>query len=206
MHQKNFLASCDGNLSVRESDTSKVFITRSGIMKGLLKPEDIITVSLNGELIDSKAPNAKPSSELAMHLAIYKNQPLAKAVVHAHPPSAIAFSVVFPEEKWFPLDYISELRLALGEVPIVCYQRPGTKDMGMALVPFLCKAKVMILARHGVVAWGEDLQEAYRGIERLEHACDIYLKARALGHVKSLPDEEVEALKKMREEIGFKTL
>lgn len=208
LHQKNYIASCDGNISALMTEKPQgpqVLITRSGVMKSRLKPEDITSVNLQGELT-SKTSFGQPSSELKMHLEIYQNQPLAKAVIHAHPPAAIALSVACPELTAMPLDYISELRLALGGVPIVPYQRPGTAQMGEALRPYLSKAKVMILARHGVVSWGENLEEAYRGIERLEHACDIYLRARALGPVNQLPEDEIEVLKQMRKDIGFKTL
>lgn len=208
LHEKNYIASADGNISVKNillSNSNSYLVTRSGVMKGFLQGDDILEVDESGAVI---SPNTvgRPSSEISMHLQIYKNQPLAKAVIHAHPPSCIAFTVAFPDQTSFPMDYISELRLALGEVPVVPYQRPGTDDMGKALIPFLNHCKVLMLARHGLVSWGESLEEAYRGIERMEHACDIYMRARAFGEVSNLPENEIEALKNMRQQIGFKTL
>ena len=170
----------------------------------MLDRPDLLKV--NVAAIDSSGSPKKPSSETIMHTTIYKNQPLAKAVFHAHPPTAVAYSVAHPKDQFFPLNFISELILALGQVPIVAYQRPGTSKMGEALVPFLADSKVLILQFHGAVSWGESIDEAYMGIERLEHAAEIYLKAQMMGRVGELPESEIQALVELRKKIGFKTL
>lgn len=219
LDQKNLLSSFDGNISLRLTN-EHILITKSGCMKGLLSLEDFVVVDLNGQKVngfledqlnlDQRQKEALkvsiPSSETIMHVEIYKNQKNARSVFHAHPPTAIAFSVAHPKLKYFPLNYISELILALGEVPMVDYQRPGTPQMGEALRPFLNKAKVMILKYHGVVSWGEDIQEAYRGIERIEHAAEIYLKAVSFGGVNQIEQSEMDYLKELRKKIGFKNL
>ncbi len=219
LDQKNLLSAFDGNLSARISD-DHILITKSGCMKGLLGVEDFVVVDLNGQKVRGYLENkfllnkkqtelsslSEPSTETVMHLEIYKNQRLAKSVFHAHPPTAIAFSVAHPEVNTFPLNYISELILALGEVPIVPYQRPGTPEMGEALIKFLEQCKVMILQFHGVVSWGEDIEEAYRGVERIEHAAEIYLKAKMFGKVNQIGESEMNYLKELRKKIGFKNL
>lgn len=204
------MAAFDGNLSVRI--TSDLFlITRSGCMKGYLTNQDFVLINAKGEvqhqpdLLQSKS-DAVASSETIMHLSVYKYQTQAMAVFHAHPPTAVAYSVAHPKKAFFPMEYTSELILALGQVPIIGYQRPGTLEMGEALEPFLAEAKVMILQFHGAISWGEDIDEAYRGIERLEHAAEILLKAQMLGQVTNLPEAEIAALKKLRQKIGFKIL
>lgn len=188
-------------------------------MKGRLEPSDFVLINTEGQKLDRpdllKVPAstndlsslpAQPSSETIMHVMIYKNQPLAKSVFHAHPPTAVAYSVAHPLDQFFPLNFTSELILTLGQVPIVAYQRPGTSQMGEALIPFLADSKVLILQFHGAVSWGEGINEAYMGIERLEHAAEIYLKAQIMGGVGELPESEIQALVELRQKIGFKTL
>ncbi len=210
LSHKNFVSSFDGNLSVR-LDEDLILITRSGCMKGELEAKDFVLINSAGqklnipELLDFDQSTVA-SSETSMHLQIYENQPLAKSVFHAHPPTTVAYSVAFPEEKNFPMNFISELVLALGYVPIVPYQRPGTPNMGKALCPFLDESKVLILQFHGAVSWGENIEEAYRGLERIEHAAEIFLKAKAMGYVHCLPKNEIEELIRLRKKIGFKTL
>lgn len=210
LYAKNYVSAFDGNLSVR-ADSDLILITRSGCMKGLLCEEDFVLINSKGQLQDrpdllQPKVGAVASSETIMHLTVYNRQPLAQAVFHAHPPTAVAYCVAHPSENKFPLKFTSELILALGQVPIVSYQRPGTRKMGETLIPHLDKAKVMILQFHGVVSWGEDIDEAYRGVERLEHAAEIFWKAKTMGHVAELPEDEILALEKLREKIGMKTL
>ncbi len=200
LHQKNYLAAADGNLSYKKSK-DEILITPSGKMKAFLQENDLCLMDSHGESL-----KGKPSSEKIMHLMVYQNCPEAKCVIHAHPPHAVAWSIAKPDMSFLPAAALSEVLLATGGIPIVPYARAGTVQMGEVLRPFLKDYRVMILARHGALAWGEDIEEAYRGMERLEHSSEILFKAQLLGGVTSLPDEEVEALKLMREKIGKRTL
>lgn len=200
MHMKNFLASCDGNISYRMSD-ERILITPTAVSKGYLRPEDIAVVDLSGEVI-----SGRPSGELKMHLQVYRSSEKAKAVVHAHPPHAIAWSVAEPDLKELPSECLSEVILATGSIPFVPYARPGTQDMGERLTPFLPKHRALILSRHGALAWGEDLDEAANGMERIDHSAQILFLAKQLGGLSALPLEEVNHLKKMREQIGERLL
>lgn len=207
---KNFVSSYDGNLSVRLSE-DLFLITRSGCMKGELSEQDFVLINSKGQLqtnpdLLNSVDSALASSETIMHLEVYKTQPLAVCVFHAHPPTSVAYSIAYPEQAFFPVNFISELILALGQVPMVSYQRPGTKAMGEALVPYLRDSKVLILKHHGVLSWGEDIEEAYRGVERIEHAAEIFMRAKTLGHIEKLPDPEIKELINLRKKIGFKTL
>ncbi|NCN95876.1 MAG: class II aldolase/adducin family protein, partial [Bdellovibrionales bacterium] len=143
LYSKNYLASCDGNLSFRISD-DRILITPSGVSKGYLRPEDLAVVDLSGRVLEGQ-----PSSEVKMHLAVYRKCPKAKAVVHAHPPHAIAWTVGRPELKALPSECLSEVILATGEIPIVPYARPGTEEMGSHMDPFLPSRRALILSRHG---------------------------------------------------------
>lgn len=200
LHRRNLLAAADGNVSFRLSN-EKILITPTGKNKSKISIQDLAIITL-----DNKVLSGNPSTERLMHLEIYKNVPIAKAVVHAHPPTAIAWSVARPELKELPSDCMSEVILALGRVPIVPYTRPGTEEMGKALRNFLPQNRVMILSRHGAVSWGEDLEEAYNGMERLEHISQILKSASELGGLHSLSKDEVDALWEIRNKSGGRTL
>ncbi len=200
LHKRNLLASADGNVSVR-IDNEQILITPTGMSKARLKTSDLATIDLANRILDGK-----PSGERLMHLEVYKHCPKAKAVVHAHPPTAIAWSVAHPKLRELPSECLSEVILAAGRIPIVDYQRPGTLAMGEALRPYLPEHRIMILARHGAITWGETLEEAYNGMERLEHSAEILMKAMLLGGLSALPDSEVEELRRMRKALGEKIL
>ena len=200
LHAKNMLAAADGNVSVRISN-EEILITPSQRHKGFLQASDLATITLEDRVV-----SGTPSSERAMHLAVYRKVPHAKCIVHAHPPVAIAWSVARPELEELPSDALSEVILAAGRIPIIPYARPGTKQMGAALESFLPQCRIFILARHGALTWGESLEEAYWGMERLEHSATILKAAVELGGVHKLPPEEVQHLRKLRHELGEKIL
>ncbi|MFZ3229722.1 MAG: class II aldolase/adducin family protein [Pseudobdellovibrio sp.] len=196
LHERNMLAAADGNISFRLSD-DEILITPSGIAKAFMTAEQMAVINLKGEVIIGK-----PSSEKLMHLEIYKQCPSAMAVVHAHPPTAIAWSIARPELTKLPSDCLSEVILATGDIPFVPYARPGSQDMGKVLIPFLPKHQAMILRNHGAICWGASLDEAYRGMERIEHSAQILAAAVKLGGLHPLPAQEIEHLYEMRKKIG----
>ena len=204
LHQKGWLASADGNISFRhvgESGQDEIWMTPSGVHKGFLNIDQMTLLNLNGDVL-----KGSPSSERAMHLAVYHNSPKAQAVVHAHPPHAIAWSVARPELKELPAGCLSEVILAVGSIPFVPYARPGTAQMGEVLHGYLPQSRVLILSRHGALSWGEDLQEAYNGMERLEHSAEILKLASELGPLTELPQHEIEYLFRLRSQLGERTL
>lgn len=200
LHARNLLAAADGNVSFRISD-EEILFTPTGVNKAQLKNEDLAVVNLAGKVL-----KGKPSGERLMHLEVYRKCKKAKAIVHAHPPTAIAFTVAQPQLKELPAEALSELILAVGAVPIAPFARPGTLDMGTVLHPFLPHRRVILLARHGAISWGEDLEEAYNGMERLEHISQILKSAHDLGGITLLPPEEVAALRALRAEMGERSL
>lgn len=195
LHSRNMLAAADGNISYRISD-DEILITPSGIAKGFMQPDQMAVINLNGDIL-----LGKPSSERLMHLEVFRTTD-AKAIVHAHPPTAIAWSIARPDLQKLPSDCLSEVILATGDIPFVPYARPGTQQMADVLKPFLPKHKALILKNHGALAWGADLDEAYRGMERIEHSAQILKSAQELGGLKSLPAEEIKFLYELREKIG----
>ncbi len=200
LYQRNYLASCDGNISVRVSN-EQILITPTGVSKGYLEPESICVVNLEGKVL-----KGKPSGELAIHLEVYRCSEKAKAVVHAHPPHAIAWSVARPDLKELPSECLSEVILAAGAIPFVPYARPGTESMGENLRPFLPDHRALILSRHGALTWGEDLVEAVNGMERVDHSAQILFLAAQMGELNPLPDSEIEYLKSVRKKLGEKLL
>lgn len=200
LHQRNLLAAADGNISLRLPE-GRLAMTPSGVNKSTLRPEDMAFLNLDGTLL-----SGAPSSERAMHLAVYRLCPQARAVVHAHPPTAIAWTLARPEFTELPGDALPEVILAAGRIPIVPYARPGTAAMGSVLEPFLPVHRLLLLARHGALAWGESLEEAVNGIERVEHAALILKTALELGGAQPLPEDELRALHALRAKGGPKLL
>ena len=200
LYQKNMLAAADGNVSFRISD-DEILFTPSGVSKAYVQAEDIAVVKLDGTIV-----SGKPSSERLMHLQVYQSCPLAKAVVHAHPPHAIAWSVAEPDLKELPNTCLLEVILAAGSIPMVPYARPSTQSMADVLTDFLPDRRLMILSRHGALSWGESLDEAAMGMERIEHSAQILYLAQSLKQLTHLPEDEINSLKEMRKKIGPKTL
>ncbi len=200
LHARNLLAAADGNVSYKINN-DKIIITPSGVQKALMQPDQMAIINLEGQVI-----LGAPSSEMLMHLQIYKDCPKAKSVVHAHPPTGVAWTVAHPELEYLPRECLSEVILALGEVPIVPYAPPGSQKMGLVLKPYLPKNRALLLARHGAITWGESLQEAFMGMERVEHVSEILFKAKLLGGLTSLPPQDVEDLKLQRKKMGDRLL
>jgi len=200
LHARNLLAAADGNVSVRLGD-GRIAITPSGVAKARLEPGDLAFLGEDGAVLEGR-----PSTERLMHLAVYGACPEARAVVHAHPPTAIAWSLARPDLAFLPADALPEVILAAGSIPFVPYARPGTAAMGDVLLPFLPAHRLLILARHGALAWGESLEEAVNGLERLEHVCQILKAALELGGARPLPEAELQALRQARLKAGRRLL
>lgn len=196
LYTKGLLSAADGNISYRLSD-KEILITPSGKSKAFIKTEDLAVITLENEIL-----TGNPSSERLMHLEVYKKCPEARAVIHAHPTTAIALSIAQPTWKKLPSECLSEVILACGEIPFVDYARPGTIEMGTNLHPHLPQNKAMILKRHGALTWGFDLEECYRGMERIENSAQIVGLALQYGGLHPLPDEEVQFLYDLRKKIG----
>lgn len=195
LHRAGWLAATDGNLSYRSGE--EVVITPSGVAKARLHPRDLARLDLSGTALFGR-----PSSEAPLHLAVYRHCPPAGAAIHAHPPHAVALTVARPELARLPAGALSELVPAAGEVPVVPYAPPGGEALAAAAAPFLPRHRVLILARHGVLTWGETLEEALFGVERVEHACRILCLALQMGGITELPPAEVETLRALRRQLG----
>ena len=188
LYKKNLIAGSDGNISEKIKD--QIFITPSGVDKSEIQEKDLCVIGCHGKTL-----KGQPSSEKYMHLAIYKCQDKAKAIVHAHPPSVIALSLARPDWKILP-PALPEIIMALGEVPFIPYITPGTEALGESLKPFVKNSRALILAHHGAVVWGESLEEAGLVMEQLEHSCKILCIAESMGKTNVLAESEVKKLLK----------
>jgi L-fuculose-phosphate aldolase len=200
MHAAGLLAASDGNLSLRLPD-GRIVMTPSGVPKAQVKAGDLAYLSASGAIL-----SGRPSSERAMHLAVYRAVPEAKAIVHAHPPTAIAWSLARPELQELPSDGLPEVILAAGRIPIVPMALPGTEAMGANILPFLPAHRLLILARHGGLCWGAHLEEAVGGMERLEQVATILWKAETLGGAKPMAPADLQELRALRAKLGPKII
>ncbi len=195
LYQRQLVVGTDGNLSLRLGP-GQLLLTPSAVSKGSLQPEQLIVVNDEGQVLRA-APGLKPTSELPLHLVCYRVRPDVLAVIHAHPPSAIAFSVA-----GLPLSQclLPELYVDLGPVATATYSTPGTEACPDAVAPWLRSHDAVMMARHGSLTVGRDLRQAHSRLERLEHTARVSLAARCFAAV--LPDGEVLRRLDAREQAG----
>jgi L-fuculose-phosphate aldolase len=193
LYERGLVAGPDGNVSVRLTHDS-ILVTPTGLSKVDIEPEDLVLVDLAGAVLEG---TRRPSSELRMHLRIYQRRSDARAVVHAHPPTATGFAVAGQS---FMAPVLPEVILQMGGVPIVSYATPGTDELADTFDPYLDRHDAFLMANHGATTLGPTLELAHQRMESLEHAARIILTARMLGRVNELNATDVEALRASLEE------
>ena len=197
IYNKGFVAANDGNITVKVND-NEFWATPTGVSKGYMTPDMLIKVNREGKVLEG---TWKPSSELKMHLRVYKERPDVGAVVHAHPPTATGFAIAR-----IPLDqYIMpEAIISLGTVPIAEYGTPSTDEIPDAVSKYLQDYDAVLLENHGALTVGTDLLNAYFKMETLEFNAKLSLVARLLGGAKELNCEQVEKLMEIRKKMNIK--
>ncbi len=196
LYDKGFVAANDGNISVKVSD-NEIIVTPTGVSKGGMKPNDLIKMTLDGKVIGS---NGRPSSEVKMHIEVYKSNPGVNAVVHAHPPISTAYAVArLPMER--PI--LSEAVVNLGVVPVADFALPGTQDVPNSIKPYVNEYNAVLLANHGLLTWGDDLTQAFFRMETTEHYGKILLYVNQVGQPQELGCSEIESLLDIRKQIGI---
>jgi L-fuculose-phosphate aldolase len=188
LHDRRLLGAGEGNVSCRLS-RDRLLVTPSGANKGHLRPGDLVVVDLAGAKLRGRG---RPSTELLMHLAAYAARPDVQAVVHAHPLTAVAFTVAGLAP---PNDLLPEAVLVLGRVAVAPFATPGTEEVPRSLAPFWKSHEVILLERHGALALGRDLFQACDRMETLERVCEVAAAARALGRCEPLPLTAVAKVK-----------
>ena len=188
LYARGLIAGPDGNVSVRLGD-DRILITPAGRSKGEVQGQDLVVVDAEGLHVSGNHP---ASSEVRMHMRIYRRRPDVHAVVHAHPPTATAFGVAGED---FLAPVLPEVILQMGGVPLVPYVTPGGEALADQFEPFLPHYDAFLMANHGATTVGPSLTIAYQRMESLEHAARILLAARQLGRVRQLTDDQAAALR-----------
>jgi len=197
MYARGYTASNDGNISVRLG-LDRLLMTPKSVCKGFMTPDMMCITDLDGRKLQG---DRDPSSEMLMHLEVYRQRPDVQAVVHAHPPTATGFAVA-----GIPLDraVLAEVLTTLGSIPIAEYATPSTKELPDAVRKYIKAHDGMLLANHGALTVGADLFAAYYKMETVEHFAKISLVARLLGGENLISREEVLRLQGLRGTYGIK--
>ena len=172
IYAKGFAAANEGNVSIRV-DENTVLCTPTRHCKGFMEPEDICTVDMTGTQISG---SRKRTSEVLLHIEIYKSRPEIKSVVHCHPPHATAFGVA---REPIPNAVLPEPDIFLGEIPIAAYETPGNQNFAETIRPFIDKTNIIVLANHGTVSYDVEIEQAYWLTEILDAYCRVLILAKA---------------------------
>jgi L-fuculose-phosphate aldolase len=187
LHERGFVAAMDGNLSVRLRG-DRILVTPTCVSKGAMRPADMVIVDPEGKRL---AGRRNVTSELGMHLLIYRMRPDVQAIVHAHPPTATGFAaagMALTE----PL--VCEVVMGLGCIPLARYGTPGTSELGQTLEPYVEQYDAILMSNHGVVAYGDTLEHSYMKMETVEHFAQIALVTHLLGRQQPLKQPDIEKL------------
>ncbi len=195
IYARQFAAGNDGNISYRLSE-NVVLCSPTQICKGFMNPDDLCTVDLEA---NQRSGKRKRTSEIRLHLEIYKHDPAVKAVVHCHPPHATAFAVAQVD---IPTCILPEAEVFLGVVPRAAYETPGGQHFAETIRPFIGKSNTVVLSNHGTVSWGSTLERAYWNTEILDSYCRVLLLAKQVGNVSRLPEPKVSELLDLRAAFG----
>jgi L-fuculose-phosphate aldolase len=195
VQQYGFVSATDGNLSVR-LDENRVLITPSGVPKGDIELDCPIIVDMDGNKISGAG---KPSSEGKLHLEVFRLRSDVNAVIHAHPPKCIAFTIA-----GIPLDtcLLPEVVVTLGAIPTSPYATPTTEEVPESIRGLITKSDAVMLSRHGSLTVGKDLNGAFKILEKLEHSASIALYAKMLGGPVPFSKEELQKLYDLRKPWG----
>ena len=195
---KGWVAANDGNITIRLDD-ERILATPTGVSKGMMSVDDLIIVDYEGNKI---AGRLERTSEIAMHMTIYKLRPDVRSVVHAHPPVSTGFAAAGLS---LNKALLPEVVIGLGCVPLADYGLPGTPALTEPLLPLIPKYDAILLANHGSVAYGKDVYQAFFRMETVEHFARINFVAEMLGGAKVLPRVEVDKLFESRGRYGVQS-
>lgn len=194
LYAKELIVATDGNVSARLGP-ERFLTTPSGVCKGELEPEMLVVVDGEGRRLEG---SLEPSSEFGMHRAIYQVRPEIEAIVHAHPPTATAFSVAGVS---LEAPILTEVVLTVGAIPTTPYATPGTSEVGVVVRDVALTHDAFILDHHGAVTLGRTLDEAYHRMETVEQTAKVHLVAHQLGGIRPLDRAQVGALEEIRRKM-----
>jgi L-fuculose-phosphate aldolase len=187
LHERGLVAAMDGNLSVRLKN-EQILVTPTCVSKGNMRAADMVVVDMEGQRVSGRR---NVTSEIGMHLLIYRMRPDIQAIVHAHPPTATGFAAAGIA---LTQPLVCEVVMGLGCIPLARYGTPGTSELARTLEPFVPHYDAILMSNHGVVAYGDTLERAYMKMETVEHFAQIALVTHLLGRQQPLQEVEVQKL------------
>ncbi|MEX2115829.1 MAG: class II aldolase/adducin family protein [Bacteroidota bacterium] len=196
---KGFVTAQDGNVSARIPN-GNILVTPSSVNKGSVTEGILVEVTPDGSPVTL---GRKASTELGMHLFIYRERQDVQAVVHAHPTYATGFAAARVP---IPSEVFPEVIIGLGAIPLAPYATPSTREVADSLAPFVHSSDAILMSNHGVVAYGSDLENAYYKLEKVEHVAHMTFIARMLGGEHHLSEQELHKLLALRGSVYGKTV
>ncbi|MDR3566180.1 MAG: class II aldolase/adducin family protein [Negativicutes bacterium] len=196
MYAKGFVASNDGNITVKIAE-NEIWTTPTGVSKGYMTPDMLVKVNMAGEILEG---SLKPSSELKLHLKVYRERSDVNAVIHAHPPISTAFTIA---GKAINDKILSETIIQLGSIPTAKFGTPSTMELPDSITEYLPNHDAILLAHHGAITMGFDLFNAFCKMETLEFSAQISLYAKLLGNELELSSEQVQCLIGVRQSLNL---
>ncbi|MEX1140606.1 MAG: class II aldolase/adducin family protein [Bacteroidota bacterium] len=187
LSSKGFVTAQDGNVSARIPN-GNILVTPSSVNKGNVTETMLVEVTPDGSPVTL---NRRASTELGMHLFIYRERRDVQAVVHAHPTYATGFAAARVP---IPSAVFPEVIIGLGTIPLAPYATPSTRELADSLAPFVHSSDAILMSNHGVVAYGPDLENAYDKLEKVEHVAHMTFVARMLGGEHRLSEQDLQKL------------
>jgi len=196
LYARNLVAANDGNISARLGE-NEIIATPTNVSKGFMTEDMLVRLDLDGNVLDG---TLKPSSEVKMHLEIYKRSPDIMSVCHAHPPAATTFAAA-----GVPLDkaFLQETVVLLGIIPVAPYQMPGSAELALGAAQFCPDYNAVLLEHHGLVTWGNNVSQALHRMESAEFYAQISMNLRTAGLERPMTDGQINELIKLRPAWGI---
>lgn len=197
LYQRNFIAANNGNISCRLGK-DKILITPGGVNKGFMKAEDLVITDMEGKLL---AGHCKPSSEILMHLTIYKNRFDVQSVCHAHPVFATTFAC---SKKSINSPLLADIIIGMGKIAEIKFAAPGSRKLSENLLPYLKEYDVFLLANHGAVTVANSITSAHNKMQSLEQYAHIRFLVEQLGNSDQLNKEQIQDLIQLRKKFAVR--
>ena len=198
-YQKGFIVGADGNISARMGDGT-ILITPAGAMKGFLSPQHLAHIDLGGKVLDN---GPKCSTEVGIHLVAYRERPEMRAVLHCHPPHAVALTIAGIDMQ---TPIIPEIIVTIGGIPTAPYGTPGTDELPESIREIVRCSDTLVMQNHGSVTIGTNLLDAFKKLDMLEHTAKILWLAHCLGRVNALSPDAVKKLLGTRQSLGIQSV
>ena len=196
MYMRGYICGNDGNLSARISD-DLIIATPSGVSKGFMDEDMLVKLDLDSNVISG---TLRPSSEIKMHIAIYKQSPGILAVCHAHPPVVSSFAAAGVA---LDMPFLQETVMLLGVIPVAQYAPPGSQDLANGAAAYCMDYHGVLLEHHGAVTWGDSVMQSLYRMESVEYTATVVMYSKALGFTRTLDREKINELIAMRPQWGI---